>query len=315
MGREVLSRAWKMCSFLSLMATLCYAQDLTPRAYVITPVDSNIITASYTFETGSIVFDSSLPITGASGKINIPNISYYHALNFFGHSANIQGSLAYSVGHFNGEVNGREQKVYRSGLNDSFFRFAVNLKGGPAMSMEQFQKWRQKTVIGASLRVVAPTGQYDPMDLINIGSNRWAFKPELGVSQRLGHWLVDAYGAVWFYTANNEFFSHNQFFPGTNTQKQSPIGSFEGHLSYNVTPRFWVSLDGNYWYGGRTSFNGVLNVNTLQGNSRIGGTTAIPLSKHQNLKLSYSIGDYIRFGGNYQNVSVGWQVFWLGWPK
>lgn len=312
---ELRIRVLQVCSLASLMASLCYAQDLTPRAYVITPTHSNVITVSYFFLTGSVLFDAALPIAGASGRINAPIVSYYHALNFLGRSANVTASLPYSVGHFQGEVNGTEQKLYRSGLQDSVYRFSVNLKGGPAMSLEQFREWRQKTIIGASVKIVAPTGQYNPADLVNIGSNRWAFKPELGFSHRLGHWLIDTYGAVWFFTTNTEFFSHNSFFPGTNIQHQSPIGAFEGHLSYSMTSRLWVSLDGNFWFGGSTSFNGIENPKTAQANSRIGGTAAIPVSKHQTLKVSYSVGDYIRFGGNYQNVSVAWQYFWLGRPK
>ncbi len=312
---ESRTRVWQVCLLVCLLASICCAQDLTPRAYVITPIHSNVITLTYSFFTGSILFDSALPIAGASGRISVPIFSYYHALNFFGRSANIAASLPYSVGHFEGEVNGTEQRLYRSGLEDSVYRFSVNLKGGPALSAQQFQEWRQKTLIGASVKIVAPTGQYNPTVLINIGSNRWGFKPEIGLSHRRGHWLIDTYGGVWFFTTNAEFFSHNRIFPGINTQHQSPIGSLEAHLSYNVTPRLWVSLDGNFWFGGRTSFNGVINLQTFQANSRIGGTAAIPVSKHQSLKVSYSKGDYVRFGGNYQNLSVAWQYSWLGRPK
>jgi hypothetical protein len=163
--------------------------------------------------------------------------------------------------------------------------------------------------------VVAPTGQYDPTKLINWGANRWGFKPEFGYSERWGHWLLDGYMGVWFYTTNPEFFSRNAFFPGTRTQSEEPVGSFEGHLSYSVKPRFWFSLDGNFWFGGTTSLNGVQNPLTVQRNSRIGGTASIPVTKHQSLKLSYSNGDYIRYGGNYQNISVAWQYSWLGRPK
>ena len=159
------------------------------------------------------------------------------------------------------------------------------------------------------------TGQYDPTKLVNWGANRWAFKPEFGYSERWGHWVLDAYMGVWFFTKNPEFFSHNAFFPGTQAQTQKPIGSFEGHLSYDVKPRLWFSLDGNYWFGGKTSLNGVDNPLTLEKSSRVGATAAIPLSKHQTLKFSYNNGAYIRYGGNYQSVSVAWQYGWLGRPK
>ena len=115
--------------------------------------------------------------------------------------------------------------------------------------------------------------------VINYAANRWAFKPELGLSQRWGHWILDVYGAGWFFNMNHDFFSRNQFSPGTNTQKQSPTFAFEGHLSYDVKPRFWASLDGNFWVGGRSALNGVENPSTLQRNSRVGSTVSGPVSK------------------------------------
>jgi hypothetical protein len=150
-------------------------------------------------------------------------------------------------------------------------------------------------------------GQSDPTKLVNLGNHRWAFKPEIGYSQRWGHWVVDAYGAAWFYTTNPEFFSHNQYFPGSRTQSENPTAVFEGHLSYDFKPRLWVSLDGNFWYGGETSLNGFPNPKTVQRNSRIGATAAIPISKHQSVKISYNNGAYINYGGNYQNISLAWQ--------
>ena len=114
-------------------------------------------------------------------------------------------------------------------------------------------KWHQKILLGASLKVLAPTGQYDPTKLINWGINRWAFKPEFGYSQRWSKWVLDGYVGVWFYTTNNEFWSRIRSFPGTRTQSQSPIGAFEGHLSYDFKPRLWASLDGNFWFGGKTA--------------------------------------------------------------
>src|SRR5262249_54791666 len=104
------------------------------------------------------------------------------------------------------------------------------------------------------------------------------------------------------------------FSPGTNRQTESPVGSFEGHLSYDFKPRLWLSLDANFWFGGRTSLNGVPNTVTVQRNSRVGATGSVPLTTHQSVKLSYSNGAYIKYGGNYQNVSIGWQYSWVGRP-
>jgi hypothetical protein len=292
----------------------CWAQDLAPRAYVITPIHYNAVTLTYSFFDGSLDLPSGLPVS-ATGNYSVPIFSYYHSFSLFGRSANVVATLPYAEGNFQGTAPGAGVNIYRSGLMDSSYRFSVNLKGGPALPVRDFMKWKQKILLGVSLRVVAPTGQYDPTKLINWGSNRWAFKPELGYSERWGHWVLDGYMGVWFYTTNHEFFSRNALFPGTNTQSQSLIGACEGHLSYDFRQRMWASLDGNYWFGGKTSVNGVQNPATELSNSRIGGTASVPISKHQALKFSYSNGTHIRYGGNFQNVSVAWQYSWLGTPK
>jgi hypothetical protein len=310
LGKLAIAAALALCAL-----GVAKGQDLAPRAYVITPLHSNAITLTYSYYTGGLQFDGAVPITGATAQISVPDFTYYYSLNFFGRSANVLAALPYAVGNLQGKVIGAESHLYRSGLLDSAYRFSVNLKGGPALPLNEFVKWRQKMLIGVSLRVVAPTGQYDPTKLINLGNNRWAFKPEIGYSQRWGHWVVDAYGAAWFFTTNPEFFSRNQYFPGTRTQSENPVTAFEGHLSYDFKPRLWVSLDGNFWYGGETSLNGVPNPKTKQTNSRIGATAAVPISKHQSLKIGYNNGAYINYGGNYQNLSLAWQYSWLGWPK
>jgi len=292
------------------------AQDLSPRAYVITPLHSNAITLTWSFYDGSINYNGALPVSGATGTYSVPIFSYYHAFSFFGRSANVVAALPYAAGNFQGTVMGAGTHLYRSGLLDSVYRFSVNLKGGPAMPVEKYVKWKQKVLLGVSLKVVAPTGQYDPTKLINWGTNRWSFKPEFGYSQRWGgKWVLDGYFGVWFFTTNSDFWSRNIYFAGTRSQSQSPIGALEGHLSYDFKPRLWASLDGNFWFGGKTTVNGVQDPLSEEKNSRIGGTVAIPITRHQSLKFSYSTGTYIRFGGNYKNVSAAWQYSWIGRPK
>jgi hypothetical protein len=299
-----------LLSFLALGAQLS-AQDLAPRAYVITAVHSNAVTLTWSFYDGGLNFNGTIPVTNATGTYYVSILSYYHSMNFFSRSANITASLPYGVGTFQGDVSDQSRSVYRSGLLDSSFRFSVNLMGGPAMQPKEYVKWKQKRLLGLSLKVVAPTGQYSGTKLINWGSNRWAFKPEVGYSERWGHWVLDGYAGVWFYTTNSASYAG----PVTKPQNEAPIGALEGHLSYDVRSRLWVSLDANFWWGGITSLSGIQNLATKQTGSRIGGTASFPISKHQSIKVSYSNGTYIIFGGNYQNVSVAWQYSWLGRPN
>jgi Putative MetA-pathway of phenol degradation len=155
-----------------------WAQDLSPRAYVITPLHSNAIIMTYSFFHGSVLFDGAAPITGATGTYNVSILSCYHSFDFLGRSANMNVSLLYAVGKFQGDVAGQPNQLYRSGLLDFTSRVSVNLRGGAAMPVQHFVKWGQKTLLGVSLKVVAPTGQYDPTKLVNWGTNRWAFNCE-----------------------------------------------------------------------------------------------------------------------------------------
>jgi len=302
------------CFLCAVLTHLCEAQSLSPRAYVIVPIHSNAVTLTYSLNAGDVVFNG-LPVTNSSGRIGTEIVSYFHTFDFFGRSANVTMLLPYAVGHFQGDVNGIRGELYRSGLGAAAARVSVNLVGAKAMDVREFSRWKQKMVIGASLLVETPTGQYDSRRLINLGEHRWSIKPEIGLSRRWGHWLVDAYGSAWFYTSNDDFFSSAPGSTGPNRQTQEPMGAVEAHLSYDVKPRLWVSVDGNYWYGGKTSLNGVQTPTTLQANSRLGATAAIPITKHQSLKFSYSAGTYVTFGGNFQNVSAAWQYSWMGRPN
>lgn len=291
------------------------AQDLAPRAYVISPLRSSAVTLTWSYYDGGLTFNGAIPVENARGTYNVPVLSVYHSFSFFGRSANVTASLPYAVGNFTGEVLSQQSSAYRSGLLDFGARLSVNLYGGPAMSLQDFRSWKQKVLLGASIRVVAPTGQYDPEKLVNWGINRWAFKPELGYSQRWGDIVLDGYAGVWFYTTNPAFYNT----PTPQPQTQEPIGSLEGHLSYDLSRfsrlkalRAWVSLDGNFWWGGITALNGIRNLKTQQTSSRIGGTVSVPYTRHQSIKIAYSDGTYIRFGGNYQNVSLAWQYSWIG---
>ncbi len=287
------------------------AQDLAPRAYLITPVRSNAVTLTYSLTDGNVNLDGAVPITDATVRLNTPIASYVRSLGIAGRSANVLVALPYGFGDFHGNVFGTQTDVHRSGLLPLTFRLSMNLKGGPSMDIREFLRWQQKLLIGASIKVVPPTGQYDSTKLINLGSNRWSFKPEFGLSRRWGHWVLDTYGGAWFYTVNPKFFSENAYSKSINRQAQNPMGSFEGHFSYDLKKRAWASLDGNFWFGGANSLNGVTNPATSNRNSRVGGTASLPVSKHQSLKFSYSNGAYIHYGGNYQNVSVAWLYSWI----
>ena len=283
------------------LTSLVNAQQLEPRAYSVSPVGTNIVVLGYGRSTGDIAFDPSLPITDASATINGAFAGYFRSVNFFGRSANVSVALPYIWGNLQGSVAGQFQQVRRSGLGDPSVRFAVNLHGAPAMDLKKFSAYRQKTVVGASVVVVAPLGQYDPARAINLSGNRWAFKPEIGISRTVRRLNLDFYLGAWLFTANNNFQGR--------TRTQSPIASSQFHLSYNVKPKLWVAFDTTFYAGGRTKIDGVRGDN-LQRNSRIGGTLSLKLDRRQSLKFAYSRGAFTTVGADFQAVSVAYQYLW-----
>ncbi len=293
---------------LLFLAASLQGQDLAPRAYLVAPKGTSAITVSAAFNRGDINFDPSLPIKDASANIRMPILSAYYAFGLFGRSANILASLPYATGSFQGTLYDTFQQVHRSGLADMRVRLAANLYGGKAMSLPEFAKYNERTTLGASLTVLIPSGQYDPARLVNTGSNRWALKPELGFTRRRGHWAVDLYGGAWIY------FTNHHYYPGNTVRTQAAIANGEAHIGYYLTPRLWVSFDANFWSGGRTVRNGLVD-NNEQRNSRMGATVSLPIRQRQSFKFSYSRGAYITIGGDYNTVSVAWQYTWFRRPK
>jgi len=291
--------------FVFVTAAGLNAQQLEPRAYSISPIGVNVINMSYGYSSGDLSFDPSLPIDDASARIHGGVAGYFRSIDVAGRSANVAVVLPYVAGHLQGNVQGAFTEAYRSGLADAFARFSINLYGARAMNLKEFSGYRQKTKVGVSVVVSAPTGQYDPTRAISIGTNRWAFKPEVGLTHAFQktHLNLDAYAAAWIYTANTNYQG------GTRTQ--DPIYNSQFHLSYDVRPRFWLAFDANFYRGGLTTRNGVTG-NDLQRNSRVGTTASFPLGRRQSLKASYSAGAVTRIGGNFQTVSVGYQYLWGG---
>ena len=281
-----------------------YAQDLTPRAYVITPIGSHAIIVSTSFNTGQVLVDPTVPADDVKGKFQLSLLGYYQSFDLFGRSANITAIVPYVRGNFSGTVGVTPFQAYRSGMADARIRFAVNLSGGPAMNTGQYLSWKEKRLIGASVTLAVPTGQYDSARLANPGANRWGIKPEIGISRRWRHWVIDGYIGFW------QFGKNNSFFPGHSVRTQKPVGVVEFHFGYYVRPRLWISADANFWIGNRSIINEVSRQDQ-QRDSRAGITASIPVTRNHAAKFSYSQGAYVTVGGAYRTATAGWQYSWI----
>ena len=285
------------------VAVPAIGQELEPRAYSVSPLGTNFAVIAVARSSGSISFDPAVPIEGATATLETAALGYTRAIGFAGRSANIGVLVPYVLGTLEAKVGGSFQEVRRSGLADPSFRLAVNLHGAPAMNQAQFRDYRQKTNIGVSVAVVAPLGQYDPARLLNIGLNRWAFRPEIGISQRLGKWYVDLYAGAWLFTAN-----HN--FRGV-VRRQDPAAVSQLHVIYTVTPRVWAAFDASLYDGGRTTVGSVRRADVRR-NSRMGGTLSIRVRPQQSIKFTGSTGVVTSIGASFVSIGVAYQYQWGG---
>jgi hypothetical protein len=290
---------------LGLVAAVgAQAQDMEPRAYSNAPVGLNFLIVGYVYTRDGVAFDTSLPITDTELDTSSAVLAYGRVLDIAGKSAKLNLIVPYTdlsgTARFAGQARSRDI----SGFADPAVKLSVNLVGAPALSLKDFAAYRQDLIVGASLRVTIPVGQYDDAKVVNLGSNRWSFKPEVGVSKAIGPWTLEGTAAVTFYTDNKDFF-------GGNTRSQDPLYSVEGHVIYSFGSGVWGSLDATYFNGGRSTINGQLN-SDLQQNWRIGGTLALPVDVHNSIKFYASSGVSARTGNDFDLIGVAMQHRWGG---
>jgi len=281
-----------------------HAQDIEPRAYSNAPVGVNFLIAGYAYTRGGLAFDTTLPLTNPNLRTSSTVVSYATVLDLWGKSAKLDVVAPYTWLSGSADYKGEPVERIVDGLSNPAFRLSVNLYGAPALTLKEFADWEQDVIVGVSLRVSPPLGQYDESRLVNIGTNRWSFKPEVGVSKAVGPWTLEIAAAAMFFTDNDDFF-------GGNALSQEPIYSLQGHLVYGFRSGIWVSVDATYFAGGRTTFNGDQN-NDLQQNWRFGATVAVPVDKANSVKFYVSTGLSARTGNEYDLVGVAWQYRWGG---
>ncbi len=279
------------------------AQEIEPRFYANIPMGFNALALAYTYSTGDIVTDASSPIKDLEISSSTPVLGYVRTFSILKCLSRIQVSIPYTFLSGNARLRGMDTSGTRSGFSDARIRFGINFYGSPSLSPADFAKYKQGRIIGSSLVISVPVGQYYPDKLINLGSNRWGFKPEIGISNNFSRFFVEAYAGVWFYTKNNEYIK-------TNTLSQNPLLSFQFHISYLFPNFMWIALNSNYSNGGQTSLNGESN-NDYQNNVRIGVTYSTPITKNLSAKLQYHAAAETRSGGNYKIAALTLQYTWF----
>ena len=295
--------ALMLCGLLACTSA-ALAQDIEPRSYSNAPVGVNFLIPGFAYTDGGIAFDSSLPLTDPKLTTSNLILGYARSLDLWGKSGKFNVIAPYGWLSGSAEYDGETMRRDVSGFSDPAFTVSINLYGAPALSAQEFRQYRQDLIVGMSLRVTAPLGQYDDTRLVNLGTNRWSFRPQLGMSKALGRWTLEGTAAVTFYTDNKDFY-------GGNSRSQDPLYSLGAHAIYSFQSGVWSSLDTTWFTGGRTSLNGTLDDN-LQRNWRVGATLAFPVDVRNSIKVFASSGVSARTGNNYDLFGIAWQYRWGG---
>jgi hypothetical protein len=160
----------------------------------------------------------------------------------------------------------------------------------PTVIYEQPEGPGNASYLGASFYVTAPVGSYDSAKLVNIGANRWTYKPEIALGQRfMGRFTFELIGNITFFGDNSDF-----VVPGAGklTLAQKPTPGLESHLMADINEFLEMGLS-YYVFGNGRQFIGEsgtttgpeATVNTLRGTVglRIERRTVVYLQYNQDL--------------------------------
>jgi hypothetical protein len=283
---------------------LVFGQSLEPRAYANAPVGLNFLIAGYAYSKGGVAFDPSVPLENGQARVHAVPLAYVRSLDVLGKAGSVGFVLPIADLSGSATLSGAEHEREVTGIADPVVRLAVNFYGAPAMDLDRFKAYRQDLIIGASLLVTAPLGQYESGRVANLGTNRWSAKPELGLSKALEVWTVELSTGVTFFTRNDDYLQGN-------TREQDPLYSAQLHLTRQFGRGMWGAISTTYYEGGRTSLNGVPR-DDRQSSSRIGLTFSLPLARQYTLKFYASTGLVARTGTDFDTYGVAWQYLWGG---
>jgi len=273
-----------------------YSQDVQPRVYTPAPAGVNLATLAYSYSSGEVLFDKTIPIDDAVGDIHSVAAGYSRSIGLAGMAGRIDVALPFVIGDWEGLVQREHRTTSRTGFADPVLRLVLGVLGAPALNRDEFAQFRPKTVLGATLRIGFPLGQYDPRRLINLGSNRWTLSPQIGLSQFLGKFVLEAYAGAWFFTRNTDFF-------GGGTLSQDPLYTFQVHFGYRFRRGLWGAVSSRQSLGGETSVDGGEKL-AHESNNRIGITIAVPLGSRFALKFAGTTGIASTAGNDYDTAAA-----------
>jgi hypothetical protein len=288
---------------VTMVPSKAFPQFNDARAYENTPVGTNQLELNYAYVRANASIDTSLVIPGAKFNLNQGIIDYTRYFGLLHRLMWVEAGIP--IAGLSGSITGTNIQGSVTGAGDSTYSVAMLLKGGPALSVAQFENYRPTTSLGVSFTMTAPTGLYRPNEILNLGSDRWSFRPEIALSHPFGpeqKWQFDAYGNVYFYSDNTSYH-------GREILRQQPLPGVEGHLSYAFSDSLWASLDTRYSFRGVTFVNGV-DQNNGQQNFTLGSEINVSINSRNSLLFEFAKALVHQNGPALTGFSVRYDYIW-----
>jgi len=278
------------------------AQELEPRSLTNIPTGMNFGVMGYAWSQGNILLDPVLTIEDLHANVHGIFAAYVRSVNVFGKSGKIDVVLPFAAGDWSGTVSQQYEETSRNGFGDPKIRLSVNLLGSPALHAEEYGSYQQKTILGVNMQVSLPIGQYFPDRLINLGSNRFTFRPQVGFSHKLENWILEGYASIWLFTRNNDFFGGKEL-------RQDPIYTVKFHLIRSLPKGIWLAADAGYANGGIAYVNGAARESHIS-TFRLGGTVSLPIGSQHAIKLFGFTTLRLDKGPDNDLLSLAYQFRW-----
>ena len=293
-----------LAALLVLLMAPCslLAQDLEPRRWTHMPTGLNVLGLGTSYSAGDIYFDPVLQLEDVEVEMAGVGLVYLRTFNFLGKSARADFTVPYATGNWHGLLEGEPAKTRRKGFRDPRVRLSVLLYGAPAETLQEFAKSpKSNTVVGAAVSLKLPWGEYYPEKLINLGSNRWVVRPQLGVTHTRKKWTYELTGSLFWYSDNDDFW-------GGNKLENEVLYAIQGHVIYTFKPGLWASFSTAYGHGADAFINNV-DKDLRVDNWLTALSLGMPINRQQGLKFSWlrarTRNDK---GADMDSFSVGWTL-------
>jgi len=272
-----------------------FGQDLEPRRWTPLPPGLNVVGAGYARTDGDVAFDPVLLVENAEVGGHTVATSYVRSFAIGGKLARLDLVVPWQNMTWTGLLDGVPAQAKRVGLADPSIRLSMILAGGlpdPTAA--------SNTVFGAAVAIYVPLGEYFEDKLLNLGRNRVAIRPQIGVLHTRGKWSYELSGSTFLYSDHDEFY-------GGSTLEQDPLYALQGHLIHSFEkPGYWAALSAGYAWNGESTVNG----DRKEDSRRLflsALAIGVPIGKTQGVKFAYIRSrTNTNKGANTDSFAVGW---------